>query len=201
MNEPILFLPTIPGQLIGAVPPIAYELNENRLKIVAGAQTDLFNDPRGEYTQANSSRLAFTPDAVFTVQAKVLVEFQATFDAGAFIVWADEKHWAKLAFEFSPQHEPMIVTVITRDLSDDCNSMVIAGNEVYLRVAKLVGAYAFHASLDGRTWHLIRYFSAANMENATVNFSAQSPTGEGCTAVFSEIVYTAGQLENIRNGT
>ncbi len=200
MNEPI-FLPTIPGQLTWTVPPISYELAESRLKIVAGARTDLFNDPRGEYTQANSSRLAFTPDAVFTVQAKVQVEFGATFDAGAFIVWADEQHWAKLAFEFSPQNEPMIVTVITREVSDDCNSMVIAGNEVYLRVAKLVGAYAFHASRDGRVWHLIRYFSANNLENATVNFSAQSPMGEGCTAVFSEIGYTAVLLENIRNGS
>ena len=200
MNEPI-FLPTIPGQLMWTVPPISYELMESRLKIVAGARTDLFNDPRGEYTQANSSRLAFTPDVVFTVQAKVQVEFGATFDAGAFIVWADEQHWAKLAFEFSPQNEPMIVTVITREVSDDCNSMVIAGNEVHLRVAKLVGAYAFHASRDGRVWHLIRYFSANNLENATVNFSAQSPMGEGCTAVFSEIGYTAVLLENIRNGS
>ncbi|GIK56715.1 MAG: DUF1349 domain-containing protein [Chloroflexi bacterium] len=200
MNEPILLL-TIPGQLTWTVPPISYELVENRLKIVAGAQTDLFNDPRGEYTQANSSRLAFTPEAVFIVQAKVQVDFQATFDAGAFILWADENHWAKLAFEFSPQREPMIVTVITREVSDDCNSMVIAGNEVYLRVAKLVGAYAFHASVDGRSWQLIRYFSSANLENATVNFSAQSPMGGGCTAVFSEIVYTAEALADIRNGT
>lgn len=200
MNEPI-FLPTIPSPLAWSVSPLAYELAESRLKIQAGAQTDLFNDPQGEYTQANSSRLAFVPDAVFTVQAKVQVEFAATFDAGAFIVWADEKHWAKLAFEFSPQGEPMIVTVITRDLSDDCNSMVIEGNEVYLRVAKLNGAYAFHASVDGRFWHLIRYFSSVNLENATVNFSAQSPTGAGCTAVFSEIGYTAVLLEEIRNGT
>lgn len=200
MSEPI-FLPTIPGPLAWSVLPKAYELAENRLKIEAGAKTDLFNDPRGEYTQANSVRLAFVPDGVFTVQAKVQVGFQSTFDAGAFIVWADEKHWAKLAFEFSPQKEPMIVTVITRDLSDDCNSMVIEGNEVYLRVAKLVGAYAFHVSLDGRTWHLIRYFSSINLENATVNFSAQSPMGEGCTAVFSEIGYTAEALADIRNGT
>jgi hypothetical protein len=42
---------------------------------------------------------------------------------------------------------------------------------------------------------------AANLENATVNFSAQSPMGEGCTAVFSEIGYTAVLLKNIRNGT
>ncbi|MCL4263885.1 MAG: DUF1349 domain-containing protein [Anaerolineae bacterium] len=200
MSDPML-LPTIPGQLTWSVPPMAYELAGNRLKIEAGAQTDLFNDPRGEYTQANSSRLSFAPDDVFTIQAKVQVDFQATYDAGAFILFADENHWAKLAFEFSPQREPMIVTVITREVSDDCNSIVIDGNEVYLRVAKLGQAYAFHASVDGRSWQLIRYFSANNLENATVNFSSQSPTGGGCTAVFSEIVYTAVLLENIRNGT
>ncbi|HRQ38326.1 MAG TPA: DUF1349 domain-containing protein [Chloroflexota bacterium] len=194
-------LPPIPNPLTWAVRPEMWRLDNEALLIQAGPTTDLFIDPRGEYDKNNASRLAFAPDAVFTIQAKVTVDFQADYDAGAFILYADKRHWAKFAFEFSPQKQPTIVSVVTQGVSDDCNSLTIDGNEAYLRVAKLVGAVAFHVSVDGRTWHLIRYFSAANLENATVNFSAQSPTGQGCTAVFSEIGYTAVLLEDIRNGT
>lgn len=196
-----ILLPTIPHPLSWAVLPEMWRLENEALLIQAGAATDLFVDPRGEYEKNNAPRLAFVPDAVYTIQAKVTVDFQADYDAGAFILWANERHWAKFAFEFSPQQRPTIVSVVTHDTSDDCNALTIAGNEVYLRVAKLGQAYAFHASGNGRTWQLIRYFSANNLENATANFSAQSPTGGGCTAVFSEIGYTAKALTDIRNGT
>lgn len=195
-------LPTIPTPLTWVVRPEMWRLDNEALLIQAGPTTDLFVDPRGEYTKDNAPRLTFTsPDDVYTVQARVKVDFQSDYDAGAFILYANERHWAKFAFEFSPQKQPTIVSVVTHDVSDDCNALTIAGHEVYLRVAKLGQAYAFHASVDGRVWHLIRYFSSNNLENATVNFSAQSPMGEGCTAVFSEIGYTAVLLENLRNDT
>lgn len=196
-----IVLPTIPTPLNWAMLPEMWRLDDHALLIQAGAATDLFIDPRGEYDKNNAPRLALTPDAVYTMQARVTVDFQADYDAGAFILWANERHWAKFAFELSPQKQPTIVSVVTHDTSDDCNALTIAGNEVYLRVAKLGQAYAFHASGDGRVWQLIRYFSSANLENATVNFSSQSPMGKGCTAVFSEIGYTAEALIDIRNGT
>lgn len=196
-----ILLPAVPNLLTWAVLPEMWRLENEALLIQAGAATDLFVDPRGEYEKNNAPRLAFAPDAVYTIQAKVTVDFQADYDAGAFILWANERHWAKFAFEFSPQKQPTLVSVVTHDVSDDCNSLTIDGNEVYLRVAKLGQAFAFHASVDGRSWRLIRYFSAANLEDATVNFSSQSPMGGGCTAVFSEIGYTAEALADIRNGT
>lgn len=195
-------LKTVPSPCHWAVEPETCQLHaDGSLQISAGPATDLFIDPRAEYDKANAPRLAFAPDTIFTVQARVQVAFQADYDAGAFILWADAQYWAKFAFEFSPQKQPTIVSVVTHETSDDCNGMTIAANEVYLRVAKLAGAYAFHASPDGRFWQLIRYFSSARLESAAVNFSAQSPTGGGCTAVFSDILYTTNPLTDIRNGT
>ena len=57
--------------------------------------------------------------------------------------------WAKLCFEYSPQREPMVVSVVTRGLSDDCNSFVVDGATVWLRIARVGSAFAFHASTDG----------------------------------------------------
>jgi hypothetical protein len=33
-----------------------------------------------------------------------------------------------------------------------------------------------------------------------IGFSAQSPTGQGCKAIFSEIRYLPGKIVDLRNG-
>jgi regulation of enolase protein 1 (concanavalin A-like superfamily) len=94
----------------------------------------------------------------------------------------------------------MIVSVVTRGRSDDCNSKIIDGNEVYLRVARLGQAFAFHYSEDGRTWHLVRHFTLGPVDELQVGFSSQSPTGPGCRSTFSEISYEPRLLKGIRSG-
>jgi regulation of enolase protein 1 (concanavalin A-like superfamily) len=94
----------------------------------------------------------------------------------------------------------MIVSVVTRGVSDDCNSVEIDGSEVYLRVARTPQTWAFHNSLDGRFWHFVRYFTLGKVDSPRVGFSAQSPTGAQCAAIFSEISYRAGSLRDLRNG-
>ena len=60
--------------------------------------------------------------------------------------------------------------------------------------------FAFHHSLDGRYWHLVRYFSLQQVEGLEVGFSSQSPTGESCRSTFSEIRCDKKTLENLRSG-
>lgn len=90
--------------------------------------------------------------------------------------------------------------MVTRGVSDDCNSAVIESSEVYLRIARTPQTLAFHYSQDGRYWHLVRYFSLGKLDALRVGFSAQSPTGQKCTAVSSEINYRVGVLKDIRSG-
>jgi hypothetical protein len=94
----------------------------------------------------------------------------------------------------------MIVSVVTRGTSDDCNSVPIAGQTVYLRMARNAQTFAFHYSLDGRYWHMVRYFTLGSLGALQVGFSSQSPTGQQCRAVFSEINYRAGTLTDNRSG-
>lgn len=174
---------------------------ENRLTLTAGPATDWFIDPAGNYVKDSAPVLLFTPpDAQFLFSAKVTVGFGAAFDAGVLQLRADELLWGKLCFEYSPQQQPMVVSVVTRGVSDDCNGAVIAGNSVYLRIAQRGATSAFHYSLDGRQWHLVRYFTLGKAENLQVGLSAQSPTGAQCTATFAEISYQPGLLEDIRSG-
>ncbi len=145
-------------------------------------------------------RWSFPVGAQFTLSAHVSVEFASTFDAGVLVVWVDEQRWGKLCFEFSPQGEPMIVSVVTNGVSDDCNSVPLKRRDIYLRVSRLDPAIAFHYSEDGITWRMVRYFTLAGATEFGLGFSSQSPTGDGCTARFSEIRYAAEPIGDLRSG-
>ena len=134
------------------------------------------------------------------MSARVSVDFAAAFDAGVLVLYSDERAWAKLCFEYSPQHEPMVVSVVTRGLSDDCNSFVIEDSSVWLRVARIGPAFAFHASTDGSDWRFVRHFALDSDAEPSVGFAAQSPTGDGCAVRFEQIVYEARRLEDLRSG-
>jgi len=172
-----------------------------QISITAGADTDWFSSPTGDHVKSNAPIALFAPpDHAFCLQARVTVEFSATYDAGTLFIYAHDALWAKLCFEYSPQQQPMIVSVVTRGVSDDCNSVGVEHNSVYLRLYRHGEALAFHYSLDGRYWHFVRHFALADAVQLRIGFSAQSPTGQGCRASFSEIRYTPGTLSDLRNG-
>jgi len=192
----------IPGELEWKNHPLDWQVEHgNNLTIVAGENTDWFIDPAGNYARDNTPGALFTPpDTNFLLSARVTVDFASAFDAGVLQVRERDDLWAKLCFEYSPQQQPMIVSVVTRGVSDDCNSVTIEGQEVYLRIARSTLTIAFHYSRDGRYWHLVRYFTLGELDNLRVGFSSQSPTGQKCRAVFSEISYRPGTLKDNRNG-
>jgi regulation of enolase protein 1 (concanavalin A-like superfamily) len=194
--------PLIPGELQWKNQPLDWKIGpDHSLTILAGANTDWFIDPAGNYTRDNAPSALFTPpDASFILSARVEVNFASDFDAGVIQIREREDLWAKLCFEYSPQKQPMIVSVVTRGTSDDCNSVIIDGHQVFLRVALTPQTIALHYSRDGHYWHLVRYFTLGKLDNLRVGFSSQSPTGQKCAAVFSEIHYRSGVLKDNRSG-
>ncbi len=166
----------------------------------AGARTDWFIDPAGTATVVNAPALMAPANTPCQLKARVKVEARASFDAGVLVVHQSDSVWAKLCFELSPRKQLSIVSVVTRDMSDDCNSVPVSGNSVYLRLTKLESAYAFHYSLDAKTWNLVRYFGLGGSQDVKIGFIVQSPTGEGCTASFSEIAWISHGLKDIRSG-
>lgn len=195
-------VPGVPGELHWQNQPASWQARpDGSLVIQSGEKSDWFSSPAGTHVNANAPSALFTPpDPAFFLSARVEVDFDSNFDAGVLRIHENDQLWAKLCFEFSPQRQPMVVSVVTRGLSDDCNSVDIQGRVVYLRMAVTPQAIAFHYSLDGDYWHFVRYFSLGKLSALQVGFSAQSPTGPGCRAVFSEIRYRAGVLKNTRNG-
>jgi len=168
----------------------------------------MFIDPAGlagpEAMAPDAGRLVgLPPGGDFMLAAKVTVGFASMYDAGVLLVYLSDRYWAKLCFEYSPQLVPTAVTVVTRETSDDSNSFEVAGDALWLRITRSGPAWAFHASTDGAWWRLLRYFTLSSPagELARIGLLAQSPAGEGCTATFDQITYSAGAPKNLRDGS
>jgi hypothetical protein len=202
-----LKMPGLPFPLEPAGSPAAgCRVRHGVLSLTGAAGSDLFVDPAGGdlAEPPDAGRFVGLPPAGdFTLTALVGVEFGSKFDAGVLVLHARERHWAKLCLEYSPQLRPTVVTVVTKGVSDDCNSFDVDGDSRWLRITRAGAAWAFHASADGSWWRLVRYFALSGdaAELVRVGFLAQSPTGPGCTATFDRIAFRAGAPADLRDGS
>jgi len=176
---------------------------DGTLRVTAAPRSDIFVDPGDGVSSTTllnaATLLAPVPAGDFQLTAHVSVEFAATFDAGVLLLWFDERYWAKLCFEYSPAGEAMVVSVVNREVADDANAFVVPAHDLWLRVSRLDGVLAFHASTDGVAWSLVRVFAlSAGDLPLQVGFEAQSPTGDGCAVTFAHPTYTPDRLTTLR---
>ena len=117
------------------------------------------------------------------------------------MLWVDADHWAKLCFEYSPQGEAMVVSVVTNGFSDDCNSTLVAEDHVYLRVSRVGAGWAFHSSPDAEQWSFVRLFRLNTDLPISVGFLSQAPLGDSCVASFEDIELASTAPSDLRDGS
>src|SRR5271169_79312 len=102
-----LSIPSILGDLQWKNEPADWKVSpDNSLNITAGAKTDWFIEPSSSaWVSTNAPVALFRPPVEnFLLSARVTVNFAATFDAGVLFLYERDDLWAKLCFEYSPQH-------------------------------------------------------------------------------------------------
>ncbi len=189
---------TIQGEAYGIV-----SVEGGTVTLRSGKLTDWFFTPAGKTRSANVPRLVReVREPVFSLSARVSVDFASAYDAGAIFIEADDENWAKIAFEYSAERKPTIVSVVTRSTSDDSDGPNFSGQAVYLRVYCDGESIALHFSEDGKLWKFLRWFTIPGLEKrpVRVGLGAQSPTGKGVLATFSDIRLNFDVISNLRNG-
>jgi regulation of enolase protein 1 (concanavalin A-like superfamily) len=201
-------IPTVPFALSPSTAEMwRFDESSGSLTVTAAPRTDIFTDPAGPSSDIESmlnaaTLLGLPPAGDFQLSARVTVDFAATFDAGVLLLWRDEGHWGKLCFEFSPAGEPMVVSVVTRGVSDDANAFAVTDRSIWVRASRVDRTYAYHASADGEFWRMIRYFTIGDdVDQHRIGFEGQSPTGDGCTVRFDQIRFAQQRLHDMRDGS
>jgi uncharacterized protein len=176
--------------------PVSYRYQSNVLTIVAGARTDMFRDPNVTYNTDSAPKLLFHPDSDFILTASIEHSFSDKWDGGAIVLKQDSLHWIKFCFEKDYTGSHRVVSVVTKDISDDCNSVELSSNKVFYKIAKAGNVITLYYSATGKEWFLVRHLQFESDKNLSIGFLAQSPTGESCTVKFSDITYEARRIKD-----
>ena len=177
-------------------------MNGDRAVISAPGQTDYFRDPASDAAAASAPFLATAVNGDFRLSARITPEFGTRYDAGCLFLFADEEHWAKLAFERTDLGHDAVVSVVTRGRSDDCNGEKIEGKSLWLQMVRSGRAVAMHYSLDGRNWRMSRLCALEPPAGLSMiaGLVAQSPVGEGCSVSFDSVQFSTTIPGDIRAG-
>ena len=172
------------------------------LTITSGAKTDFFRETDGITAYGNAPVILTSVDNTrpFTFTVKVAPQFGATYDAGALYMWERNDKWLKFAFERDERGQSRIVTVRTHGTSDDNNHDVVPEKSAYMRVSSDTVSLGFYYSVDGRSWHLVRLLRNDYPPRSWLGLSAQSPTGFGSRASFTEIRMSDRSVGDFRAG-
>ena len=136
----------------------------------------------------------------FIMKVHVAHAFKDIYDASAIMVYHDPKCWAKACFEYTDIGTHAVVSVVTKDYSDDANGCNLERNDVWLQVCRVGNYFAFHYSVDGKKYDMMRYFHLPVDTAVKVGLVAQSPMGEGGERYFDHLTIEKKTVSNIRAG-
>jgi regulation of enolase protein 1 (concanavalin A-like superfamily) len=176
--------------------PKSFTAQGNSLVITAGEKTDMFRDPNVTYNTDNAPKLMFRPDDDFVLTTAVEHAFENKWDGGAIVLKQDSLHWVKFCYEKDYTGARRVVSVVTRDISDDCNSVSYTSNRTWFKIAKAGNVITLYCGENGRDWFLVRHLQFDTKPGFQVGFLAQSPTGKSCTVTFSNIRYEARKIKD-----
>lgn len=136
----------------------------------------------------------------FVMRVRVKHDFRNTYDSATIMVMQNESIWAKACFERTDFNTHAVVSVVTNGMSDDANGCNIDGDEVWLQVARVGNSFAFHYSLDGVHFYMMRFFNLPVEEKIKVGFVAQAPQGNGGDRYYEDYSLIKKTVKNIRFG-
>jgi uncharacterized protein len=191
-----LVIKSIPHKLFWENQANSFVMKGNNLTIEAGEKTDMFRDPNVTYNTDNAPKLLFKADENFVLSASIEHSFVSKWDGGAIVIKSDSLNWVKFCFEKDYTGSRRVVSVVTKNISDDCNSVEINSNKVFYKVAKADNVITLYYSEDAVKWFLVRHFQFDAGSSFTVGFLAQSPTGKNCTVKFSDIQYSSKKIKD-----
>jgi hypothetical protein len=173
------------------------------LEMASGAETDFFIEPgQPPYNKANAPLLLMPIDNTkpFTFSIKTKPTHTVKYDAGMAFLYVNDSEWLKFAFEVDERMTGRIVTVKTKEFSDDNNHDAVPAKSVYLKISSDTKVVGFYYSLDSKIWQLVRVFKNEYPQKLKIGIGSQSPAGKGNKATFSNFRFSGNSIKDFRMG-
>ncbi len=137
----------------------------------------------------------------FVLRVKVSHDFKDTYDSSSVMIMKDMQNWAKACFEMTDFGTHAAVSVVAQNgRSDDANGCNIEGNTAWLQICRCGQSFAFHYSVDGKAFYMMRFFYFPADETVKVGLLAQAPMGNGGLRTYEELTIEHKTVKNIRMG-
>lgn len=182
-------------------PPLRWEpLPDSGLRVHVPARVDYFQSPAGTHAADNAPFLWLNAAGDFVAQAHVQPHFAAHYDAGALMVRSSARQWAKLCYEATDFGTHAIVSVVTRETSDDANGVNLTAPAVWLQLFRKGDVFGMHYALNGVDWQMVRLFRLEVPAAVKVGLVAQCPAGPGAMIDFLSFAVEPRAVQDLRAG-
>ena len=181
--------------------PKSYSAANGSLKVKVEKGTDFFNNP-ADRTITSSAPLLFKQiSGDFVATALLKPDFSSMWNAVALMVHIDNRHWIKFAFENSDATGRSIVSVVTKEVSDDANGVILTHqDQVWLKVIRKEHIYSMFWSLDGKAYKMARLSSLPAVDPVKIGIEFQCPIGESATHEIAYFGIEERTVQDLRKG-
>jgi regulation of enolase protein 1 (concanavalin A-like superfamily) len=179
--------------------PKSFEIVDSSLQVTVTKGSDFFNSPEDSSVIGSAPYLHKWMSGDFIVKAIVQPDFNSQWNAVALMVHIDSLNWIKLAFENSDATGPSVVTVVTRQTSDDSNGVMLnEQTRIWLAIARKGDIYSMHWSKDGKNYKMARLTNMPKVNDVRIGMEFQSPVGDEATHLIHFFEVEEKTIENLR---
>jgi regulation of enolase protein 1 (concanavalin A-like superfamily) len=150
----------------------------------ADAKTDFWQKTHYNFMRDNGNFYYQEVTGNFTVEVKVIGQYQALYDQAGLMIRENEKTWLKCGIEYV-EGVQNVSAVVTRDYSDwsviPLSQPPIA---LWMRVQRRSETVEVQYSLDGENNQMLRLAYLTHTETVQVGLMCASPQGEGFLVAF-----------------
>lgn len=178
-----------------------------KITIMAPAKTDFFRGSAGQCEEGflpevlSNAPFYYTEiEGDFVLRVKVSHAFKDVYDSASIMVMKNLECWGKACFEYTDFGTHAVVSVVTKECSDDANGCDLDRDDAWLQMCRVGNDFAFHYSIDGESFYMMRYFNLPADPVMKVGLLAQAPLGDGGERVYEHLSIEKRTVKNIRAG-
>jgi len=181
--------------------PKSFDIEKGTLKIVAEKETDFFNNPEDNKKTSTAPVLFQNIKGDFVAKALVKPDFSSLWNAVALMVHIDNDNWIKFAFENSDATGRSIVSVVTNNISDDANGVMLKNqDQIWLKLVRKDHIYSMLWSENGKDFKMARLSTLPKVDVVKIGIEAQSPVGETAIHEINHFEIEKITVKDLRKG-